>query len=77
MLNNNNLCGCSIQSGCMADARCTCMRGFPEPLPSEWAYAMAYVPFQQEYEPYTCEKALARGTLFPCLDKPFMMGCCK
>lgn len=46
-------------------------------FPDYPALAMAYVPFQQWEDVYSCEKALSRGTLFPCLDKPFMMGCCK
>ncbi len=41
---------------------------FPEEMP----YAMAYVPFQQWQKPYDCEAALERGTIFPCLDKPFI-----
>ena len=46
-------------------------------FPECYALAMAYVPFQQWGEIYPCEKALMRGTVFPCLDKPFLMGCCK
>ena len=48
-----------------------------ELLPDTPVYAMAYVPFQQWGEVYSCDKALMRGTLFPCLDLPFTMGCCK
>lgn len=46
-------------------------------FPVNTALAMAYVPFQQSTEVYSYEKALTRGTIFPCLDKPFLMGCCK
>ena len=41
-------------------------------FPKEMPYAMAYVPFQQWQKPYDCEAALQRGTIFPCLDKPFI-----
>lgn len=41
-------------------------------LPKTLAYAMAYVPFQQWETPYDSEVALSRGTVFPCLDKPFI-----
>lgn len=45
----------------------------PETLfPAETPYAMAYVPFQQWQKPYDPEAALDRGTVFPCLDKPFI-----
>ncbi len=47
------------------------------PFPQNVALAMAYVPFQQFSEVYSCEKGLMQGTMFPCLDKPFLMGCSK
>ncbi|MBR2315647.1 MAG: spore coat associated protein CotJA [Clostridia bacterium] len=46
------------------------MTSFPE----DYVLAMAYVPFQSFNETYDAEKALCQGTLFPCLDKPFV-GC--
>lgn len=46
---------------------------FPECTP----VAMAYVPFQEIKDLYDDCKALERGTVFPCLDKPFLGGCCK
>lgn len=43
------------------------------PLPSCAPLAMAYTPAQQSSEPaYESKTALARGTLFPGLDLPFM-----
>ena len=41
--------------------------------------AMAYVPWQEWRDLYTCEQALQRGTVFAELDKPFkgMGGCCR
>ena len=42
-------------------------------LPRNAPLAMAYVPMQVSAEPgYEAEDALARGTLFPGLDLPFM-----
>ncbi|MBR6872599.1 MAG: spore coat associated protein CotJA [Ruminococcus sp.] len=35
-------------------------------------YAMAYVPFQRWQKTYDDEAGLERGTVFPCLDKPFI-----
>ena len=57
-----------------ADTSCGCTKGR---FPVNTAYAMAYVPFQQSGEVYSCDRALARGTIFPCLDLPFLKGCCK
>ena len=39
--------------------------------------AMAYVPSQPFENLYCAEKALARGTLFADLDKPYEGGCCR
>lgn len=48
----------------------------PTPLPPQnccmGALAMAYVPVQQWQDIYEPEVALARGTLFAQLDKPFI-----
>lgn len=47
-------------------------------LPENPVLAMAYVPFQPSIDKlYDDKQALCNGTLFPCLDKPFMMGGCK
>lgn len=44
----------------------------PAPLPANPVPAMAYVPFQQWSSTlHSAERALASGTLFPVLDKPF------
>ena len=42
------------------------------PMPKTLSLAMAYVPFQQWEDPYEDDVALSRGTVFPCLDKPFI-----
>ena len=36
------------------------------------ALAMCYVPVQEWTDVYDTDTALKRGTLFPCLDKPFI-----
>lgn len=46
-------------------------------FPSCTSIAMAYVPFQQSIEMYDPCKALERGTVFICLDKPFLGGGCR
>ena len=56
------------------DSSCACTK---TRFPAATAYAMAYVPFQQSGEVYSCDRALTRGTIFPCLDLPFLRGCCK
>ncbi len=44
---------------------------FP-PIPYDAAVAMAYVPFQTDTAMYDDIKALCEGTLFVCLNKPFL-----
>lgn len=43
-------------------------------FPQNIALAMAYVPMQKLTTVYEDDVALRVGTLFPDLDKPFMMG---
>lgn len=40
-------------------------------LPENPMLAMAYVPFQTNFETYDEAKGFKAGTLFPSLDKPF------
>lgn len=40
--------------------------------PSLLSLAMGFVPVQSWEEPYENDLALARGTIFPSLDKPFL-----
>ncbi len=45
---------------------------------SEKSLGMAYVPWQQDFgNVYDLDKAFCKGTIFPCLDKPFLgrSGC--
>lgn len=39
--------------------------------------AMGYVPWQQWRQTYPLDKGLERGTIFPELDLPFVMGRCR
>lgn len=57
---------CAARPVCAAQADCPSMP------------VMAFIPAQTWDCAYTCGQALARGTLFPSLDKPFMGkgGCC-
>ncbi|MCR5141588.1 MAG: spore coat associated protein CotJA [Ruminococcus sp.] len=41
-------------------------------FPKDTPIGMAYVPYQFWEKPYDDELALARGTIFPSLDKPFI-----
>lgn len=41
------------------------------PFPEDASYAIAYVKWQTLENVYDPEEALKKGTLFPCLDKPF------
>ena len=38
---------------------------------------MGYVPMQNWETPYSMEQGFRRGTIFPSLDYPFMMGRCR
>ena len=40
-------------------------------FPEDAALAIAYVRWQQLSTVYEPEEAFAKGTIFPCLDKPF------
>lgn len=42
------------------------------PLTKNPVPAMAYIPFQQFNQPYSSQEGFKKGTLFPCLDKPFL-----
>ncbi len=52
-------------------------RPAPAPVPSESVPAMLYVPRQTDVSVYDESKALEKGTLFPCLNKPFAGKRCK
>lgn len=62
-------------------AECGCAGRMEMSLPKEeYVLAMAYVPWQYFTKVYEPDKALEAGTIFPELDKPFLMagrGCRK
>lgn len=69
-MNNRNGMGCSMGNTC-PDQPCIKqdpLQGMP--------VGMGYVPIQQwnQEQIYSPDKALGRGTIFPCLDLPFY-GC--
>ena len=73
--------GPEMRSG-MSGGTCPGMRsGMRSEMPSEnidqFPIAMAYVPWQRWGQIYPMEQALNRGTIFPELDKPFVMGRCQ
>lgn len=42
-------------------------------LPEDATVTMAYVPLQLELKTYEIDKGFDNGTIFPCLNKPFMV----
>ena len=40
-------------------------------FPPNPVVAMAYVPYQNPVTIYSANQGIERGTMFPCLDKPF------
>lgn len=67
-MNNTNRMGCGMGNSC-PEQPCINM----DPLQG-MPLGMGYVPIQQWNQIYEPEKALGRGTIFPCLDLPFC-GC--
>lgn len=57
-----------------ADSDDNCKESYKptSPLPKNPVPAMAYIPFQQFNQPYSSQEGFKKGTLFPCLDKPFL-----
>lgn len=45
-------------------------------MPECLIYGEAYTPYQQSNEMFSLEDALARGTLFPSLERPYMADFC-
>lgn len=61
----------SFLANCDNDCGTLQYTGTLTPFPKDATVAMAYVPFQQNIDPYEPEVALNNGTLFEQLDKPF------
>ncbi len=51
-----------------------CTTNDPAPLPETVVPAMSYIPFQEWEEVYQVLDGYKTGTIFPCLDKPFLRG---
>lgn len=49
----------------------------PNTSPEQMPIGMAYVPWQRWNHTYSVEQGFARGTIFPELDLPFVMGRCR
>lgn len=55
------------------NGRCSsCQSVQNDSFPSDMPVAMAYVPWQNWNNLYDLDKALAVGTIFPCLNRPFL-----
>lgn len=76
----------NINSGCQGPGTATPLPAVPyrpadqaRPMPqaSQYSLAMAYVPWQQWRQTYPMEQGFVRGTIFPELDLPFVMGRCR
>lgn len=65
-------CGCAVQRPMQPDRENT-LRG----CLSDMSVAMAYVPMQRWNQVYDMSRGLTRGTIFPELDLPFVMGRCR
>lgn len=61
-MNNNSYSKCSAEELTVPKVR----------LPENMPLAMAYVPYQSWEETYAENTALAKGTIFPSLDLPFL-----
>lgn len=53
------------------------MAGVSMPGSSRFPVGMGYVPMQGWETPYPIEHGFMRGTIFPSLDYPFVMGRCR
>ncbi len=60
-MEESTLCSCNIPKG-------DCSIFTRQPL----SYAMGYVPYQMWERLYDPAVGWERGTIFPCLDKPFI-----
>lgn len=76
-------CGVRPSSGIMPDMNgsqpsgCRPVQPLCNTDPVNMPIAMAYVPWQQWRQTYPMDKGLSRGTIFPELDLPFVMGRCR
>lgn len=72
---NKNMAGMRMgngMAGCMKDGNFT-----PLEASENFTIGMGYVPMQHWEQTYDMADAIKRGTMFPSLDLPFMMGRCR
>lgn len=55
----------------------SCAASYTENSVDRLPLSMAYVPWQKWQQPYPMNQAMNRGTIFPALDLPFLMGRCR
>lgn len=65
-MNYNQISGCPVRTP-----------GIMPQQTSRFPVGMGYVPWQAWETPYPMEQGFRRGTIFPSLDYPFMMGGCR
>ena len=65
--------GCSGNRPTGSSCGCAAQR----PMQPDMPIAMAYVPMQRWNQVYDMSRGLTRGTIFPELDLPFVMGRCR
>lgn len=70
-------CGCGMMSPPRPSAPSSDFRPAPAVERSRFPIGMGYVPWQTWQQPYSLEQGFRRGTIFPELDLPFMMGRCR
>lgn len=63
-------CGCGRTQDNPVRANCKC--GCQDTCIDQYPLAMAYVPWQEFGEVYPLERGFQAGTIFPCLDLPFL-----
>lgn len=71
MTGNSDRCADNRSTGSF----CGCVD--QRPMQSDMPIAMAYVPMQRWNQVYDMSRGLTRGTIFPELDLPFVMGRCR
>lgn len=79
----NQSCPCPSQPAAMPSQASMSSYGYdvycPNTTPGgmeQYPVGMGYVPWQQWQQTYPLEQGFNRGTIFPDLDLPFMMGRC-
>lgn len=68
---NYNMNYADSRQGCDCQCRAAQRQTAADPPEFGMPLAMAYVPWQQWEEPYPCDMALLKGTIFPSLYLPF------